>query len=212
MKRERARFFEQRFEVFFFRQFARNPGKVQLATGQCLAEFVMHFSRDPRSFLLPDRLQINRQLTQALVRFAKLLLRAAMLGPFLRFSNCPVHRRHKSAEPRFKHIIGRAAFQCFNRDFFSHSSRHKNEGRVRALFPRNFQRSVTIETRQGIIRENQGRGMFLQLFNVVIPRLDPGCGKMNATFAQRKFRQFSIRSIIFEHQYMNVTLHMGPDS
>src|SRR6266850_3142248 len=35
---------------------------------------------------------------------------------------------------------------------------------------------------------------------------------MDPAFAQRKFRQFSIRGIIFQHQYMNVTLHEGPDN
>src|SRR5712675_900117 len=35
---------------------------------------------------------------------------------------------------------------------------------------------------------------------------------MDPALAQRKFRQFSIGRIIFQHQYMDVTLHERPDN
>src|SRR5437899_6451487 len=35
---------------------------------------------------------------------------------------------------------------------------------------------------------------------------------MDPALAQRKFGQFSIRRIIFQHQYMDVTLHERPDN
>jgi hypothetical protein len=57
VSREGPSLIDERPEVA--RQSARNPGQIQFATCQCLAEFIMHLARNPSSLLFPDCLKID---------------------------------------------------------------------------------------------------------------------------------------------------------
>ena len=137
------------------------PGKVELATGERLAEFVMDFAGDAGSLLLAYGLQIDRELAQALVGFSKLLFCAAVFDSCLGLTDSAIHRGNKPREPRFEHVIGSPAFECLDRNFFAHGAGNEDKRRLGAMFPSNFEGMVSVETRQGIVGKNEGRGTLL---------------------------------------------------
>lgn len=163
----------------------------------------MHFTRNPCSFFLTNRLQINRKRPQLFVRFPQLLLGPPMRRALLRFSERAVHRGQKPRQTRFQDIIGRPALQSLNSYLFAHCPCNEYERRVRASSLCNRQGRMSIKTGQRIVRQNQGRWMAFQFVEVFFPRLSPAARKLQSPLAEGEFCQFRVRRVIFEHQNVN---------
>src|SRR5580765_4972132 len=122
MSHQGAGLFLQGFEIFFFGQFACYPRKIELATSQRLTEFVMDLAGNTCALFLANGLQIDRKLAQSLMGFTKLFFRATMCELRLSFTDGAVYRGNKPGKARFENIIGRAAFERLNGDFFAHGA------------------------------------------------------------------------------------------
>src|SRR5579862_2772975 len=97
------------------------------------------------------------------MRLAELFLSLAAFGSLLSLPQSAVDRRNETRQPRLEHVIGRAAFQGFNGDLFSHRARNEDKWCLRGVFPGKAQGFMAIETRQGIVRKNQSWRTMLEL-------------------------------------------------
>ncbi len=126
-------------------QLAGQPGKVEFATRQRLAQLVMHLAGNSCPFLFPHCLQIHRKRAQLRMRLPQLLLSFPVLRPIFGLTQRAVDRGHQSRQTRFQHIIRGAAFQSFDRDFLAHGARHKNKWYSGTLLQSDLQRVMAIE-------------------------------------------------------------------
>ena len=100
---------------------------------------------------------------------------------------------------RFEDIIGRATFEGFDRDLLAQGAGDENERHLRAPVASQFQGSVSVKARKGIIGQDQFGRIMLQLTDVIGSRLNAFEGKVHTALKQGEPGQLGVRRIVLQH-------------